>query len=151
MHEHDDLTLTIGAGSSRLQLRVLRRSHPQCTDYWDGNWLNGDLAVTAGAFSGRVQAGIRTDELSRFLAQLQLLDRTLRGEAVLATMDFWLDVQIKGDGRGHFVAECWVRDEPGMGSRLEFQTHFDQTEIPPMLRSLRAILTAYPVIGDSNA
>ena len=151
MHEHEDLTLTIGAGSYKLQLRVLRRSHPQCTDDWDGNWLDGDLAVTAGAFSGRVQGGIRTDEFSRFLAQLQLLDRTLRGEAVLATTDFWLDVQIKGDGRGHFVAECWVRDEPGMGSRLEFQSHFDQTEFPPMLRSLRAILTAYPVIGDSNA
>jgi hypothetical protein len=48
-------------------------------------------------------------------------------------MEEWLRVDIQGDGRGHFLAQCEASDQPGVGNTLRFELTFDQTELPPML------------------
>ena len=58
---------------------------------------------------------------------------------------------IEGDGRGHFVARCEARDQPGTGNTLRFELRFDQTELPPVLASLDAVLAAFPVKGRGPA
>jgi hypothetical protein len=142
--------IVLGSSGARLSLQVLRRLYVDCADYWDGNWIACRATVAAGAFSGRVDAELRTDELDRFAAGLDGLYRTLSGEAVLASMDFWIDVVVKSDGIGHFSGECWLRDQPGVGSQLEFEIAFDQTEIPAIVGALRETLVLFPVIGDPN-
>jgi hypothetical protein len=143
-------TIVLGSAGPQLRLRALRRLYPQCTDYWDGNWLACEAQVGAGAFSGSFEAELRTDELARFAEQLAVLYGDLKGEAVLASTDFWIDVIVKGDGRGHFVAEAWLKDQAGVGNQLTFQLRFDQTELTSILSALRRTLELFPVFSHPD-
>lgn len=65
----------------------------------------------------------------------------LHGAATFETMKHWLRVDIQGDGRGHFLAQCEACDKAGVGNSLRFELSFDQTELPP-------VLAAFPVKGN---
>lgn len=143
-----DLRMVIGlAEGEHLTLEPIRRNHPACTDFWDGNWVACAIDVKVGGFRGHVDADLRAEEFMTFRDGLQRLYDQLAGEAVFKTMEHWLTILVRGDGRGHFEAQCELRDDPGMGNRLVFSLAFDQTELLPILRSLDAVLRAFPVIG----
>jgi hypothetical protein len=131
-----------------LAIHVLGRSHPDCTDYWDGNWLRAEVDVVVGGFRGRVTGDLRSDELAQFHEELSRLHESLRGSAELATMENWLSIDVVGDGRGHMTFECEVRDAPGYGNTLRCEFGYDQTFIPPILAQLGKALLQYPVIGE---
>jgi hypothetical protein len=120
---------------------------PDAVDYWDGNWLNCTAEVVVGAFTGRLERALRTDELERFRQELQQLYERLTGEAVLASMEHWIHVRFVGDGRGHVEARCWLCDDPAFGNDLDFRLHLDQTDLPALLRQVATALETYPVIG----
>lgn len=62
-------------------------------------------------------------------------------------MEEWLSIDIAGDGKGHFRADCVAVDMPGTGNRLTFEIEFDQTDLPEILGGLDAISRAFPVVG----
>jgi len=53
-------------------------------------------------------------------------------------------LNIQGDGRGHFLAKCEARDQPGIGNTPRFELTFDQTELPPVLTALDEVLSGVP-------
>ena len=123
------------------------RKYPDSADYWDGNWVDAKVRVVAGAFRGAYDADLRAEEFASFRDALKHLHQDLGGRAAFETMEDWISIRVKGDGRGHFEAECEARDRPGMGNRLAFALTFDQTDVPRMLQSLDAICEAFPVVG----
>jgi len=109
--------IAIGADSSeQLSIHVTRREFPEASDYWDGNWVYATIQIRAGAFRGEYEALLRTDELASFRDQLATLHAALNGSATFETMEHWLRVDIQGDGRGHFLAHCEARDQPGLAT-----------------------------------
>ncbi|MBI3522372.1 MAG: hypothetical protein HY071_04635 [Chloroflexi bacterium] len=62
-------------------------------------------------------------------------------------MEEQLSIVAKGDGMGHFTAECTARDAAGIGNLLTFTLSFDQTRLGPLAAELDALLRAYPVVG----
>jgi hypothetical protein len=139
--------IVIGANSSQqLSMHVTRREFPEASDYWDGNWVYA--TIRAGAFRGEYEALLRTDELTSFRDQLATLHTALNGSATFETMEHWLRVDVQGDGRGHFLAKCEARDQPGVGNTLRFELTFDQTELPPMLTALDEVVRAFPIKGS---
>jgi hypothetical protein len=92
--------------------------------------------IGAGAYRGEYEALLRTNELASFREPLRTLHGALNGCATFETMEHWLRVGIQGDGRGHFLAKCEARDQPGIGNTLRFELTFDQTELPPVITSL---------------
>jgi hypothetical protein len=143
--------LLIGCQSEHLMLRPLRRAFPERTDEWDGNALVVDVTVQVGAFSARIEASFMwAQEFERFRDQFVALHRSLKGEAEFANIDGWVSIRVVGDGLGHLTARCKVTDQPGTGSSLAFELAFDQTEMPPMIEALDAIVRAFPVIGRGN-
>ena len=92
-------------------------------------------------------AALRAEEFVGFRSQLEPLCGNLLGTASFASMEEWLSIAVSGDGLGHFKAECWARDEAGIGNCLTFQLAFDQTEVPSIILGLRAIEEAFPVLG----
>jgi hypothetical protein len=141
-----DVTIR-GSGSDVLRIVVQGRSHPRSTDYWDGNWITVEIEVHAGRFRGRYPACLRTTDFLGLKDNLAEAHRSLKASIEFEPMEEQLAMRISGDGRGHFTAECRAQDEAGIGNVLEFELHFDQTEIPPVLRSLDAVLAAFPVLG----
>lgn len=136
-----------GEGGEAVTIRVGGRMHPDATDYWDGNWLLSPIEVVVGGFTGRVQAGLRADELVSFREQLQELHRTLEGEAKLESLENWLILVATGDGLGHVEVTGAARDEPGMGNELRFGFTSDQTFLPEIIDALLQVEQLFPVLG----
>jgi hypothetical protein len=136
-----------GDEAEYLTLTVHGRNIPDATDYWDGNFLWCTAEVVAGAFRGSLSNVLRNEDLARFLTRVEELYRRLDGEALLDTLDGWLDLRLIGDGRGHVEARGQLCDDPVHGNTLEFRLYFDQTLLPPIMGQLRAALERFPVMG----
>ena len=134
-----------------LLIEALRRSHPNATDYWDGNWIHCTIEVTVGGFRGRVDADLRSTDFVSFRKGLEAVYSQLNGEASLETMEGWIALRLAGNGRGHFALDCELLDQPGFGNRLRFRLPpLDQTELPPCVEALRRIEAAFPVAGSAG-
>jgi hypothetical protein len=145
------LVLIIGSrGGDHIALRPLYRSNPGATDYWDGNWLKVAVDVRTGAFRGKYVADLRVEEFESFRAQLDALYKSLKGEAALNSMEGWVSVRLAADRLGHLNAECEMRDQPGMGSRLFFTLDLDQSFIPTMVAALDDVIRSYPLVGHPD-
>ena len=120
---------------------------PDSLDYWDGNWVYAYVRIRVGGFRAEYEALLRTDEIAHLRNGIAQLHVDLKGTASFQSMEEWLKMTVDGDGRGHFVAACEARDKPGAGNMLRFGLRFDQTELPPVLASLDAVLAAFPVKG----
>jgi hypothetical protein len=137
-------------GGNLLSIRLLGRSHPGASDYWDGNWVTVAVEVVAGGFRGSVSGNLRSEELAQFHTQLARLQQSLRGTAELATMEQWLSVRVTGDGRGHVEFRCTIQDAPGIGNTLVCTLATDQTFTRDTVAELAAAVKAFPVIGEAG-
>jgi hypothetical protein len=147
-----EVKLVIGRpAADHVRIRPVCRERPNSTDYWDGNWLDVEVAIQSGAFLGNYRANLRTDELASLLEGLVGLSNNLSGEAGLRSMEHWISLQLVGDGKGLFRVTGDVRDQPGTGNRLTFEFEIDQTEIAPIVRDLEAILSEFPVKGSPDS
>ncbi|HEX7174772.1 MAG TPA: hypothetical protein VF240_05770 [Pyrinomonadaceae bacterium] len=133
--------------SEYLSVQITSHSHPGSQDYWDGNWVNAEIEIDVGSFSGRYDAYLRVEELKDFRDALARLYSFDSNEAKFETMEEQLSISIKGNGLGHFMAECEALDQAGIGNRLLFSLEFDQTEIPEMLKGLDTVVQEFPVKG----
>lgn len=143
-------TVIIGHETSdHLLIKVFGRTYPDCDDYWDGNWLSAEIYISSGAFTGSITNDIflRTTEFKSFLTQIEPLYELLKGTAEYASLEDWLEFRIRGDGLGHFIAEGFVIDNHCEGNKLNFSIHFDQTNLPQIISSLKELLKKHPVVG----
>ena len=131
-----------------LTLEVKRHLFPDSESYVDRNMLAVNATVLAGRFHGFLETQLRTDELARFRDILREMYKQLRGEWHQEFLGSGLDLQIKGDGLGHFTMSCVADDTPGLGNELTFEIGFDQTAIPEMLEGLDQIISNFPVRPD---
>jgi hypothetical protein len=145
----DEMAVLVGSGSqAQITLSPTVRSHQGTSDYWDGNWVQCNVSVRAGGFRGEYVACLRTDEFVSFRADLERLYRDLRGTGGFHSMEEWVDIEVRGDGRGHFTGLCRLKDRAGDGNLLECEVEFDQTDVPAMLEQLRKIEAAFSVMGS---
>ena len=132
----DDAVFSVGsAAGDHVIVRPRRYTYPGATEYWDANWVDASLEVAAGAFRGRLDAQLCAHDFPRWRDDLRMLHAKLEGVATLETTEPWIELSVEGDGRGHFVAKAVVRDGSSFENRLSFETRFDQTDIPEMLRA----------------
>ncbi|TDD51490.1 hypothetical protein E1288_14680 [Saccharopolyspora elongata] len=131
-----------------MAVRVLGRMHPECDDYWDGNWLVSPVSARLGGYAVQIGAALRVDELREFRLGLERLDRRLRGEAVLVSMENWIALTVRCLPNGSLSVAGELDDDMGSGNSLSFAiAGLDQTDIPGMVTALVAIEHAYPVLG----
>lgn len=102
----DSLDVLVGhIESQHILIRPLHRSHPNSSDYWDGNWITSRISIVVGAFRGTYDAELRAEDFAEFLKGIQALDKTLRGTASFRTMEGQIKMQLNGDGKGHITVE----------------------------------------------
>ncbi len=135
------------AAAERITITVIARSHPTATDYDDANWIRTSVGVRVAGFGGLFGADLRTEELESLRVQLSALYETLNGEATFETMEECVSLRFTGDGTGHVRVEAELRDKAGSGNLLRCALGLDQTDLPPIIKSLDAAAQAWPVIG----
>jgi hypothetical protein len=140
--------IIIGGGTQGLTIKVLRRSHPECADYWDGNWLAVNVDLDVGRFQAHIPGDIRSEELSSFRDQLKRVYDSLNGSAEFHTMESWLGLNFVAHKTGRVALKGVVLDQPGIGNRLTFELALDQTYLPPILSALDDVISTFPVVGE---
>jgi len=116
-------------------------------NYENKDWLNTEIRIFAGAFSGKVAACLNTTELKAFYNELKSLNESFKGTAQYVSLENWLQIEVSGDGLGHFWAKGFVADDfdETVANRLNFSISFDQTFMPKILEGLQKIIEKYPV------
>ena len=127
-----------------LRIDVIGLAHPDAKDNWDRKWVKSKVSLKAGGFTGQFACDLMTPDFQQFKEQLSELYEKLNGIAIFDTIEGQIKIRLKGDGIGHFMADCIVRDSPGTGNSLEFELEFDQTYIPEMINQLENITRTFP-------
>ena len=52
---------------------------------------------------------------------------------------------LSGDGKGRIELVGEVADQPGIGNRLHFALHFDQSQLAASIRDLESVISQFPV------
>jgi hypothetical protein len=113
---------------------------------YDANWIPARIEITAGGFRGSDHASLLREDFPDFRDALFSLHSFASNEGQFRTIENQLRINIRGDRRGNFAADCVARDTTD-GNCLEFKLRFDQTDIPRMMTELDTIIEAYPVLG----
>ena len=131
-----------------LRLWVHGRQFPMADDYWDGNWLQVTVHCGAPGASVWVTGPIlHVPEIAQFLRGVEALHASLQGEAILPCMEPELAVSLTAERRGHMtMVVAMTPDHLFQAHRFTFT--IDQSYLPPVMDSCRAILRQYPVKGQ---
>jgi hypothetical protein len=147
--DFNNLCLIIGSREEDfLSIEVFARAHPQCSDYWDGNWLKCRIRISAGDFRGEYSANLRADEFNAFRNELDEIHQHLSRKASYHSMEDWIELGLRAAKSGECIIRCLAKDE-GTGKRpankLNFTLSFSQNDIPGIIERIDAILEAFPV------
>jgi len=134
-----------------LKLWVHGRQFPSAQDYWDGNWLRvtarcespGSSVETAGAI-------VHLGELAGLLDECERLHGAMSGVAKLDCMEPNLSVTLTAKTLGHIDVRIEITPDQ-ITERHEFNSSFDQSFLPAIIRGCREILAQYPLRDPGGA
>ncbi len=102
------------------------------------------ISLKGGSFHGIIYVDISISDISKFHDDLSSLYDKLEGKVSFGDY-YYLKVEIKGDGIGHFCTNIIARYNPEVESCLKFNLSFDQTQIEGMVNQLYKIIKAYNI------
>jgi len=145
----DDIYFELSDAGNIVRLDPIKLVYENSTLDWDRNYIQTKITVKGGAFSGQYQAEIMTVDFEKFKQELRKLYDNLKGGAIFEDLEHALQLEIHGDGIGHFEVEVTANDKPGIdSSKLNFTMAFDQTEIERLVNQLDNITKAFPITGN---
>lgn len=100
-------------------------------------WSSCTVTVRCDGWSGAFRWDCYQDELQRFADELDELYRTLSGRAELNPLEPNLELTAIGDGKGHIMIRGKAIAHLESDTHLVFGFGLDQTDIPPIVKSLR--------------
>lgn len=100
----------------KITVTLSSRCHPECDDYWDGNWINASTSIIVGNFNGRCSESLRVEDFHNLSIEIENLNKTLKGKAIFSTLEEWLEFELIGDGKGHIEVNGFFLDEVGIGN-----------------------------------
>lgn len=140
------MSFTLGAGTQdAVTVSVIGYAYDPTGETYGDNWLRCEIAVHAGAFSGRFPANLLSLELRDLLQGLGDLHETLRGEYVFEAMEGQLAFKATCDALGHLAIEGRAKDDAAFEHTLTFGFTLDQTDLAQTLRQLAEVMRAFPV------
>ena len=144
--QHGDVdSFCIGApGRDRVEVRIDAYARPPSRDPYE-DWLNADVTILIGSFSGRFCMAILPQELVALLAELTLLHSTLRGEAAFEAMEGQLSLHFVGNGPGGIAVQGRARDLAGPDNLFTFGLSVDEDSFRRTIEELNDVVFIYPV------
>ena len=131
-----------------LRLWVHGRQFPMADDYWDGNWLQVTVHCGAPGASVWVTGPIlHGSEITHFLRGVEAIHASLQGEASLPCMEPEFAVTLTAQELGHITMVVAITPDH-LSQTHRFTFTIDQSYLPSVMDSCRAILRQYPVKGQ---
>ncbi|MEI5984971.1 MULTISPECIES: hypothetical protein [Sphingobacterium] len=118
---------------------------------WDKNWIKTQIELKSGGFIGSYEADLTTFDFKILKEGLSRLYNNLNDKMTFNDLEGYLELIIQGDNTGNFTIQITCNDKPGIYStQLQFEMHFDQTYIMPLVKRLENITNRFQIIGDFN-
>lgn len=136
---------------ARIEIVVISRSHPNCTDYWDGNWITSTISIEIPGYKAQFNADLRTDELKDFANELKVMDKMLKGKAKLFNLDGYLELEGEINKKGEIYWTVETCYPAGIGAILKFDFCSDQSYLKGIVNEIESILSVFPVLGKPNS
>ena len=126
-----------------LSLWIAGRQFPDAEEYWDGNWLNIFVRVSAPGASVEVQGPIvHLREIYGFAKELDELTQAIVGTARLKCIEPALSASIEIGSLGTGVLK--VEATPNhLTQSHRFEFDIDQTEVSSVAKQCAAIIAEY--------
>jgi hypothetical protein len=126
-----DIALATGVGNQALELRNCRRLDDR--DY------SSMLSVRSGPFSADMAFYFEAHGLTKFVADLESLNKTLTGRARLKLEHEDPFLELEGDGRGHIKVRGKLLQAGPDFQTLSFEFTCDQTALPPFVEAMKGL------------
>ena len=127
-----------------------QREFPDSMDFWDGNFLVVTVIYEDDQNMIKIHGPyLHLKELSQFLNECEKLSKTLQGSAVLNPVEPNLRIELKANKRGTIQMKTNITPNP-IKQKHEIIDEIDQSYLPDFITSLRELLEAYPIIGESS-
>lgn len=129
-----------------LRLWVHGRQFPAAMDYWDGNWLVVTAYCVYPHSVVRIQNAscVRLDELAGLLMGCERMYSTLSGKAELQSLEPFLAVELLALTNGHIGVTLSLTPDH-WSEKHEYKDGIDQSYLPGIIQSCRAILEKFPM------
>lgn len=131
--------------SEFLEIIIIKRMHPEASDYWDANWLEAEIIIEVQGFQARYLTALRTDDFQAFYKQINDLHNNIIDKASFTTMEEGLSLMCTIKTTGTFI--CVGRARHESGNTLDFTMSFDNHAAAKLTFQLEKILKDYPVEG----
>jgi hypothetical protein len=132
MNELDELSFKLASNGDIILITI--------KSITSDDWLESYVEIKAGAFRGSYKAAFMLYDFRVFRDGLKLIYNDLNGVAKFVSLEKQLEIDIKGDGFGHFVADGIAMEQVGYGNELRFQLNLDQTYIPMLIKQLDGVI-----------
>ena len=126
-----DIALATGVTDQALELRDCRRLDDR--DY------SSLLLVRSGPFSAAIAFYFETHGLKAFVADLESLNKSLKGRAHLKLEHEDPVIELEGDGRGHIKVRGKLMQTGPDFQTFSFEFTCDQTALPPFIKALKGL------------
>ena len=130
-----------------LEIWVHGNQFPDSNDYWDGNWVNITAKCTSKNASVWVKGNIlHLPDLKHLMASSENLYNTLKGEAVLPSVEPELTVKLEASNLGQINMIVEITPDH-LNQEHKFVFEIDQSYLPSLINSCKKILGRYPIKG----
>jgi hypothetical protein len=141
----DPLVLKTDDGDD-LTIEVLARMHRGSRDYWDGNWMISPITLRIGGFAGRIEAGLRMNELIDLREGLEQVLKRREGTAELKSLEEWLSLRVSFEPKLGLTARGEAVAHHATGTKLVFRLErLNQSDLRVWIDQLRAIEEEFPL------
>ena len=106
-------------------------------------WLESIVGFDNDGFAVRFQISLMLNDLYPFLSQLELLNDSLKGRAVLSTIEHNVNLIFSTDGLGHISINGTLRHPNNYDLKMSFVIQTDQTLLPSLISECNQILEHY--------
>lgn len=129
-----------------LRVWIHGREFPDATDYWDGNWLSVTAYCIYPHSAVRIQndSCVRLDELAGLLSGCERMYSSLSGKAELQCIEPYLAVELSASTNGNIDVKLSITPDHFRETH-EYEDEIDQSYLPGIINSCRAILEKFPV------
>jgi hypothetical protein len=140
-------TFTILGEDTKIEITILKRNFPELEDFWDSNWLSAALEIKIPGFHVTFPFELRTDEIESFLDDLLKMNKTLKGKAILSSLEGFIHFEGRVNRTGTISWEAEVKYPLKDGVELTFTYSSDQSFLPKLILELQQVMMKYPVVG----
>ncbi len=135
-----DTRTVLKGDKGEVALEILNYENPGASSVEDSNWLRAVLHVHAGPFSGAIEFGMTTEELSLLYDQLSASTSTLSGKIRYATTEGNWELNVEFERSGSAIVSGVVTPRQAAGNALHYELLSDPISLEAAVKDLQLIV-----------